>query len=101
MTIMIFARFVPLAAIVAALIFMPGSSTAPAAEADRVEARFEIFGFAGFHVLTNRTTVQEMGDRYKIALELDTRGLESIFVELRSHSEVHGGLNRDAPRPEV
>jgi hypothetical protein len=101
MTIMIFARFVPLAAIAAALLCMPGTSAAPAAEADRVEARFEIFGFAGFHVLTNRTTVQEMGDRYAIAMELDTRGLASIFVDLTSHSEVQGGLNSDTPRPQA
>ncbi len=101
MTITMFARFVPLAAIAAALLLMPGALAALAAEVDRVEARFEIFGFAGFHVLTNRTTVQEMGDRYAIAMELDTRGLASVFVDLTSHSEVHGGLNRDAPRPEA
>jgi len=98
---MIFARFVPLAAIAAALLFMPGSLTAPAAEVDRVDARFEIFGFAGFHVLTNRTTVQEMGDRYVITMELDTRGLASIFVDLTSHSEVQGGFSRDMPRPQA
>jgi hypothetical protein len=100
-TITMFARFVPLAAMAAALLLMPGALTAPAAEADRVDARFEIFGFAGFHVLTNRTTVQEMGDRYAIAMELDTRGLASIFVDLTSHSEVQGGLNRDTPRPQA
>jgi len=49
--------------------------TAFAAEGDRVDARFEIYGFAGFHVLTNRTSVQESGERYAIAMDLDTRGL--------------------------
>src|SRR5260370_2433304 len=100
MTITMFARFVPLAAIAAALLLMPGALTAPAAEADRVDARFEIFGFAGFHVLTNRTTFQEMGDRYAIAMELDTRGLASVFVDLTSHSEVRGGVNKATPHPE-
>ena len=98
---MIFARFALQAAIALALFLMPGALTAPAAEVDRVEARFEIFGFAGFHVLTNRTTVQEVGDRYAIAMELDTRGLASVFVDLTSHSEVHGGLTRDTARPEA
>jgi hypothetical protein len=42
-----------------------------------------------------------MGDRYAIAMELDTRGLASMFVDLTSHSEVHGGLNRETLRPET
>jgi hypothetical protein len=73
---------------------------APAAEIDRVDARFEIYGFAGFHVLTNRTTIQEIGDRYAITMDLDTRGLASVFVDLTSHSEVHGEFGRSAVRPE-
>ena len=73
---------------------------ASAAELERVEARFEIFGFAGLHILTNRTIVQERGDHYTIATDLETRGLASVFVDLTSHSEVHGKLARDAPLPE-
>jgi hypothetical protein len=75
---------------------VPGS----AAELERVEARFEIFGFAGLHVLTNRTTVQERGGHYAITTDLDTHGLASVFVDLTSHSEVHGRLARDTPLPE-
>src|SRR6266566_6664080 len=99
--IMIFARFAPLAAIALALIFAPAALRVPAAETDRVFARFEIFGFAGFHVLTNRTTIQEIGDRYAITMDLDTRGLASIFVDLTSHSEVHGEFARNTARPEA
>src|SRR5712691_8786571 len=84
-----------------ALFFIAAALPASAAEAERVEARFEIFGFAGLHLLTNRTTVQERGDRYAIATDLDTRGLASVFVDLTSHSEVHGKLARDAPLPDV
>lgn len=90
-----------LAAIAVALLFTPSASRAPAAETDRVYARFEIFGFAGFHVLTNRTTIQQIGDRYAIAMDLDTRGLASVFVNLTSHSEVHGEFARGAARPEA
>jgi len=75
--------------------------TALAAEGDRVDARFEIYGFAGFHVLTNRTSVQEIGERYAIAMDLDTRGLASVFVDLTSHSEVHGALARDTLHPDA
>ena len=74
---------------------------APAAAADPVELRIEVYGFAGFHVLTNRTSVAASGDRYSIATELDTRGLASVFVDLTSHSEVRGRLTHDAVRPDA
>ena len=99
--IMILPRLASLAVIAVALLFAPGASRAPAGETDRVYARFEIFGFAGFHVLTNRTTIQQIGDRYAIAMDLDTRGLASVFVDLTSHSEVRGELARGAVRPEA
>lgn len=95
------ARLVPPAAIAFVLISAPAALKAPAAEIDRVDARFEIYGFAGFHVLTNRTTVQEIGDRYAVTMDLDTRGLASVFVDLTSHSEVHGEFARNAARPEA
>src|SRR5271157_2038703 len=95
----IFARAAFLPALTAAALLIPGASTPRAAEADRVDARFEVFGFAGLHVLTTRTTVEEAADRYAIMADLDTRGLASIFVDLTSHSEVEGRLTRDAPSP--
>ena len=98
---MIFARFVPLAAIAFAVLFASAALKAPAEEGDRVDARFEIYGFAGFHVLTNHTTIQEIGDRYAIAMDLDTRGLASVFVDLTSHSEVHGEFARNTAHPEA
>jgi hypothetical protein len=98
---MIFARSAWLTGIAALLLLVPSALTAPAAEPDRVEARFEIYGFAGLHVLTNRTTVEEWGDRYAIAMDLDTRGLASVFVDMTSHSRVHGKLAREAARPEA
>ncbi|MBO0738503.1 MAG: DUF3108 domain-containing protein [Alphaproteobacteria bacterium] len=98
---MIRARYAPTALVLALLAVAPGALKVPAAVPDRIDARFEIYGFAGFHVLTNRTTVQEAGDRYAIAMDLDTRGLASVFVDLTSHSEVHGGLSRDTAHPEA
>ena len=68
---MILLRLASLAVIAFTLLFTPGASIAPAAETDRVFARFEVFGFAGFHVLTNRTTIQEIGDRYAITMDLE------------------------------
>ena len=98
---MILSRLACLAAIAFALLFAPGASRAPAGETDRVYARFEIFGFAGFHVLTNRTRVAASGDQYSIATDLDTRGLASVFVDLTSHSEVRGRLTHDAVHPDA
>src|SRR5713101_2792470 len=95
--IMILAR----AGFLTVLFFIAAALPASATEPEGVEARFEIFGFAGLHVLTNRTTVQERGDRYAIATDLDTRGLASVFVDLTSHSEVHGKLASDTARPDA
>lgn len=97
----VFARSAFRATPAALLLLIMGGSTALAGEPDRVEARFEIFGFAGFHVLTNRTIIEESGDKYAIAMELDTRGLASVFVDLSSRSRVRGRLAREAPRPEA
>jgi Protein of unknown function (DUF3108) len=77
-----------------------GATATAAATPDREEARFEVYGFAGLHVLTNRTAVERFGDRYAIATDLDTRGLASMFVDLTSHSQVSGRFGGEAPRPE-
>ena len=74
---------------------------APAQESDAVDLRIEVYGFAGFHVLTNHTKVAAAEDRYAIATDLDTRGIASIFVDLTSHSEVRGRLTYDAVRPDA
>jgi hypothetical protein len=41
-----------------------GVSNSSAGDVDKYQVRFEIYGFAGFHVLTNRTTVEESANRY-------------------------------------
>jgi len=78
-----------------ALIPPTGAWTPSALGSSRVDARFEIFGFAGLHVLTNLTSTEETKDGYAIAMNLDTRGLASAFVDLRSHSEVQGTFARN------
>jgi heme-degrading monooxygenase HmoA len=90
-----------LAAATALLWLAAGVSDTTAANPDRVEARFEVYGFAGLHVLTNRTTVERSGDRYMIVTDLDTRGAASVFVNLTSHSYASGRLGSEAPYPET
>lgn len=86
--------------VIAALLFsLSGASTARASAADWVDARYEIFGFAGLHVLTDRTAVEEAADRYAIVTDLQSRGVARLFVDLTSHSEVHGRIANGAPHP--
>lgn len=96
---MILPRYPLLPTIAAALLLLLGPSISRTAEADRIDARFEIFGFAGLHVLTERTTVEEAADRYAITTDLNTNGLARVFVDLTSHSTVHGRLTRGGPSP--
>ena len=46
-----------------------GPSTAPAGDPGRIEARFEIFGLAGLHVLTTRTIVTQGPNWYAITMD--------------------------------
>ena len=87
---MILPRYPLLPTIAAALLLLVGASISRTAKADRIDARFEIFGFAGLHVLTERTTVEEAADRYAITTDLNTNGLARVFVDLTSRSTVHG-----------
>jgi hypothetical protein len=58
------------AAATALLILAIETLTTAAAQPDRVEARFEVYGFGGLLVLTNRTTVARSRDGYTIATDL-------------------------------
>jgi len=98
---MISARFVIPLVIAASLPFVCLAPAGIAAELEPIDLRIEIFGFAGFHVLTNRTRVATSPDRYTITMDLDTRGLASLFVDLTSHSEVAGRLIGGAAHPET
>jgi hypothetical protein len=98
---MVVPRYTVLVTIVLAILGGIAAFAAPAQEAGPVELRIEVYGFAGFHVLTNRTRVAASGDQYTIATDLDTRGLASVFVDLTSHSEVHGRLTQDAAHPDA
>jgi hypothetical protein len=88
-----------LAAIVTTVLASLAAVAAPARASDAIELRIEVYGFAGFHVLTNRTRLFASADRYTIATDLDTRGIASVFVDLTSHSEVHGKLVRNMVQP--
>ena len=94
-----FARSILLSAVTTALLFIPQVRAAPPAQPDQVQMRFEIFGFAGLHLLTNRTTVETSGTGYAITMNFTTRGLVGVFVDLDSHSDVRGTFADDRPQP--
>jgi hypothetical protein len=96
---MLSACFTVLAAVAATVLAALAGLAAPAQGPDPIELRIEVYGFAGFHVLTNRTRLSAWGERYTIAMDLDTRGIASVFVDLTSHSEVYGKLVKDVVQP--
>src|SRR5579863_503909 len=75
------------------------SSAARAAESEGVELRYEMFGFAGIHIATNRTTLRVAGNSYAVAVDVESRGALSIFVGLTTHSEVIGTLTDQGAHP--
>ena len=75
-------------------------ATLPLVSPEHFDSRFEIYGFAGLHLLTTRTSLELAGDRYAISLDLETRGVADLIVTLKSHSEVRGRTVGDTVRPE-
>jgi hypothetical protein len=76
-------------------------TAAQAADLDHIEMRIEMFGAAGIHVATNHTTVEEAAERYAITTDVESRGIGAVFIDLTSHSEVHGRLTNAAVRPQA
>ncbi|MGH7089903.1 MAG: DUF3108 domain-containing protein [Stellaceae bacterium] len=96
-------RFIPcpiLAGMAAVALLGFCTGAAPSAQAHLFSLRFEIFGFAGLHVATERTRVETSASRYAIAMDVETRGLASVFDRFESHSQVRGRLVGDLVRPE-
>src|SRR6516164_374499 len=98
---MVVSRFTILSTVVVSFLGAIVALAAPAQETGPVQMRIEVYGFAGFHVLTNRTSVAASGDQYSIATDIDTRGIASVFIDLTSHSEVRGRLTHDAAHPDA
>ena len=98
---MIFSRLALLPTIAAAILLTIGGFAVPAGASEPVELRIEIFVLGGFHVLTNHTKLVASRDRYEIVMDLDTQNIASLFVDLKSHSEVRGRLTTGAAYPDA
>ena len=77
-----------------------GASAAPALAADPISMRVEVYGLAGLHVLTLRSHIDDLGNRYAITVDYKTSGVAGVFVELTTHAQVHGRLGTGVARPE-
>jgi hypothetical protein len=74
--------------------------TAPALAADTIALRYEVFGLAGLHVLTLKSQIDEVGNRYAITVDYATSGVAGMFVDLTTHAQVRGRLDAAAAQPE-
>jgi len=75
-------------------------TAAPAAAADKIAIRFEVFGFAGMHVATDRTTIEESGANYALAGDLKTTGLAGLFQDFQKKSAARGRLVAAGAQPD-
>src|SRR5579864_5867109 len=72
---------------------------APAGAEERITTRFEVFGFAGLHMLTLHSRTEENGGRYSVAVDFTTRGLASVFDDLTTRAQAGGGLVGGSAQP--
>ena len=85
----------------AALLFGFGLIAAPAAAADRISMRVEVYGLLGLHVLTLNTSVEEVGDRYAINLHYATTGIAGLVVDQTTRATAVGRLTPASAQPEL
>lgn len=72
----------------------------PAAAADNITIRAEVFGPLGVHLSTVRTEIDEFGNRYAISVDYATTGVARLLLNETSHAEARGWLSLDSARPE-
>jgi Protein of unknown function (DUF3108) len=82
-------------------IFSVCLATASLAQSDnsQIRLRTEIFGLGGFHVATNRLTMETGPGRYAITLDVRSLGVASVIADVATHSEVSGAVISDALHP--
>src|SRR5437879_6005129 len=74
--------------------------SAPGLADQRITTRFEMFGFARIGVLTLRNRLEESGEHYTVTTDYATKGIASVFVDLKTHAEARGRLTSGSAQPE-
>jgi hypothetical protein len=77
-----------------------GLAAAPAPAADSVAVRVEVFAFAGLHVLTLHSQVEENANRYAITVDYATSGIAGLFVSVSTRTQVRGRLGEGSVQAE-
>ena len=73
---------------------------APAVAAEgAIATRFEMFGFAGAHVLSLHSSTDASPDHYGITVDFQTMGMAAVFVDMKSHAKVNGHIVGGQPQP--
>jgi hypothetical protein len=73
----------------------------PAAAADRISMRVEVYGPLGLHVLTLNTYVDEIGDRYAINMHYNTTGVAGLIIDQTTRANASGRLLPASAQPEA
>lgn len=73
----------------------------PAAAADKITIRFEVFGLAGLHVATDRTLIEQTGTTYALTGDLKTTGLAGLLQNFQKKSNARGRLTASGAQPET
>lgn len=90
-------RVAPLVGVV--LLFVaPVASTAIAA--DRIAARFEVYGLMGLRILTLRTQLEQNGERYAVTAEYETSGIAGLVFEQATQAVTYGRLTLGSAQPD-
>jgi hypothetical protein len=73
---------------------------APAIASDRISMRVEVFGPLGLHVLSLKTFVDEIGDRYLINSYYATTGVAALVIDQSTRATTSGRLIPASAQPE-
>lgn len=84
----------------AALLLALAPVMGPAAAADLLSVRVELYGPLGLHVLSLRTTLEQTEERYSAVVDYATIGLAGILFEQKTHAVAAGRLGRATAYPD-
>jgi hypothetical protein len=83
----------------ALLLYVVASVAAPAGAADRITARYEVYGVMGMRVLTLRTQVERDSDRYAVTAEYATAGIAGFLFEQSTRATANGRITPGSAQP--
>jgi uncharacterized protein DUF3108 len=83
------------------LLLLLAAFSATAVADDQIATRFEVFGFAGMRVLSLNSRTEESGDHYAVTVDFATKGMASVFVDLKTRAQVRGRMTATSTQPDM